>query len=51
MSKFTGGGGLDSDGDGQIEISDIVTKVTGGAQQAQAGGGGGLMDMIKGFMK
>jgi hypothetical protein len=51
MSKFTGGGGLDTDGDGQIELSDIVSKVTGGAQQAQAGAGGGLMDMIKGFMK
>lgn len=49
LSKFTGGGGLDSDGDGQVELSDIVTKVTGGAQQAQTGGG--LMDMIKGFMK
>lgn len=51
LSKFTGGGGLDSDGDGQVELSDIVSKVTGGAQQAQTGGGGGLMDMIKGFMK
>jgi hypothetical protein len=51
MSKFTGGGGLDTDGDGQVELSDIVSKVTGGAQQAQAGGGGGLMDMIKGFIK
>ena len=53
MSKFTGGGGLDADGDGKIELSDIVSKVTGGAQQAQAqgGSGGGLMDMIKGFMK
>ncbi len=51
LNKFTGGGGLDSDGDGQVELSDIVSKVTGGAQQAQSGGGGGLMDMIKGFMK
>lgn len=50
MSKFTGGGGLDTDGDGQIELSDIVSKVTGGAQQAQSGGGG-LMDMIKSFIK
>jgi len=50
MSKFAGSG-LDTDGDGQVELSDIVSKVTGGAQQAQAGGGGGLMDMIKGFMK
>jgi uncharacterized membrane protein YeaQ/YmgE (transglycosylase-associated protein family) len=51
MSKFTGGGGLDTDGDGQVELSDIVSKVTNGAQQAQSGGGGGFMDMIKGFMK
>lgn len=51
LSKFTGGGGLDTDGDGQVELSDIVSKVTGGAQQAQNSGGGGIMDMIKGFMK
>ena len=50
MSKFTGGG-LDTDGDGQVEISDIISKVTGGAQQQQQSGGGGLMDMIKGFIK
>ncbi len=47
-----GGSSLDADGDGKIELSDIVSKVTGGAQQAQAGSeNGGLMDMIKGFMK
>lgn len=51
LSKFSGGGGLDTDGDGQVELSDIINKVSGGAQQAQTGGGGGLMDMIKGFMK
>jgi hypothetical protein len=52
IGKFTSGG-LDTDGDGQIEISDIIGKVTGGAQQHQAGGtgDGGIMDMIKGFMK
>lgn len=50
LNKF-GGGGLDSDGDGQVELSDIISKVTGGAQQSQTSGGGGLMDMIKGFMK
>jgi hypothetical protein len=44
-------GGLDSDGDGKLELSDIISKISGGAQQAQSGGGGGLMDMIKGFMK
>jgi hypothetical protein len=43
-------GGLDSDGDGKLELSDIMSKISGGAQQAQSGGGG-LMDMIKGFMK
>ena len=45
------GGGLDTDGDGKVELRDIVSKVTGNAQQAQAGSGGGLMDIIKGFMK
>ncbi len=51
VSKFSGGG-LDTDGDGKVEISDIVSKVTGGAQQQQSQqqGGGGFMDMIKGFM-
>lgn len=53
VSKLSSGG-LDADGDGKIELSDIVSKVTGGAQQAQqqnSGESGGLMDMIKGFMK
>lgn len=50
LSKFSGGS-LDTDGDGKVELSDIVSKVTGGAKQQQSGGaGGGLMDMIKGFM-
>ena len=46
-----GGAGLDSDGDGKVELSDIVSKVTGAARQARSGSGGGLMDMIKGFVK
>lgn len=52
LSKFTNGG-LDANGDGNIGLDDIISKVTGGAQQqqAQASGGGGLMDIIKGFMK
>lgn len=49
LKKF-GGGGLDTDGDGKVEISDIVSKVTSGAKQQQSSGGGGIMDMIKGFM-
>lgn len=52
IGKFTKGG-LDTDGDGQIEISDIISKVTGGGTQQQSGdsGGGGFMDIIKGFGK
>jgi hypothetical protein len=51
IGKFTNGG-LDTDGDGQIEISDIISKVTGGGQQQQSGSvGGGFMDIIKGFGK
>lgn len=52
LSKFTRGG-LDTDGDGQVELTDIISKVTGGAQQQQQqqAGGGGILDVIKGFMK
>jgi len=53
VSRFSSGG-LDTDGDGQVELSDIISKVTGGAQQQQKNqpnDGGGVMDIIKGFMK
>ena len=51
ISKFTGGGGGNSSGGGG-GLMDIVSKLTGGAQNAmQKQGGGGLMDMIKGFIK
>jgi hypothetical protein len=53
VSKFTSGG-LDANNDGHIGLDDIISKVMGGAQQsqqAQSGGGGCLVDMIKGFMK
>lgn len=51
LSKM-GAGKLDADGDGQLELSDIVSKITGGQQSKnEEGGGGGVMDMIKGFMK
>jgi hypothetical protein len=49
IRKFTSGG-LDANGDGHIGLDDIISKVTGGAQQQKAGGGG-LFDIIKGFMK
>lgn len=52
IGKFAGGS-MDVNGDGQVGLDDIISKVTNGAkqQQAQAAGGGGLMDMIKGFMR
>lgn len=48
-------GGLDSNHDGSVGIDDIaglVGKVTGGAQQQnqQQASGGGIMDLLKGFM-
>ncbi len=49
IGKFTNGG-LDANGDGHVGFDDIISKVSGGAQQQQ-GSGGGLFDMIKGFMK
>ncbi len=50
ISQFTGGGQQQQSGGGGL--MDIVSKLAGGATQAQAQqGGGGLMDMIKGFMK
>ncbi len=59
LKKFTGGGGSsssDSGGGGGFDISDIISKVTKGAQQnqqtqAQSGGGGGILDLVKGFFK
>ena len=54
ISKFTGGGGNNSGGGtgGGGGFMDIVSKITGGAQNAQQQqGGAGMMDMIKGFFK
>lgn len=52
VSKFTSGG-LDANNDGHVGLDDLISKVTGGAQQQQTqnAGGGGLMDIIKGFIK
>ena len=51
LNKFLGGGGNAEEGNGDLQ--DIVSQVTRGAQQnqgEQAGKGGGLMDLIRGFM-
>lgn len=57
LNKFIGGGGAGNNGGGGgFDIQDIISKVTRGAQktqetETQQGGGGGLMDLIKGFIK
>lgn len=54
LSGFTSGG-LDSNNDGQVGLDDIISKVSGGAarqvRQQNGNSGGGLMDMIQGFLK
>lgn len=51
VNKFTSGG-LDANNDGHVGLDDLISKVTGGAQQQQTqNAGGGLMDIIKGFIK
>jgi hypothetical protein len=40
-------GGLDRDGDGDVDLNDVMNLVKGGASQQS--GGGGLMDMVKGL--
>ena len=51
VSKFTIGG-LDDNNDGHVGLDDLISKVTGGARQQQTqNAGGGLMDIIKGFIK
>jgi len=50
LSKITGGNG--GGNSGGFDLQDIISQVTKGTQQnqeQQASGGGGLMDMIKGF--
>jgi hypothetical protein len=52
ISKFAGGD-LHVNHDGHVGLDDIISKVSGGAQQqqTQSNAGGGLMDIINGFMK
>ncbi len=53
LNQFIGGGGNNGGGSG-FDLQDIISKVTQGAQQnnqqQSTGSGGGLMDLIKGFI-
>lgn len=49
VSKVSSMGG-DVDGDGDVDMQDMLARFTQGAQQQQ-GQGGGVLDMIKGFMR
>ncbi len=55
LEKFTGGGGGTSSGGGGFDLQDIISKFTQKSQNSfqneGSGGGGGLMDLIKGFIK
>ena len=52
LNKFTQGG-LDTNGDGNVGLDDIMNKITNGARQQQQAqsGDGGIMDILKGFLK
>jgi len=51
LEKFTGGG--NSSGDGKFDLQDLIGQFTQKSQNSfqDQGGGGGLLDMIKGFIK
>jgi hypothetical protein len=51
LNQFTGNAGT-GNGGGGFDLQDIISQVTKGAQQnqPQQAGGGGLINMIKGFM-
>lgn len=55
LDKFTGGGDGNAGSGGGFDLQDIIGKLTNKAQNnmqdGTQGGGGGLMDIIKGFMK
>ena len=51
LNKFSGGS-MDANGDGHLGLDDIMSKITTGAKEQQGQtSGGGLLDMVKGFMK
>lgn len=53
LNQFVGGGGGSSQSSNSFDLQDIISQITQGTQQNQQqtdGGGGGLMDLIKGFI-
>lgn len=50
LGKVTQGGGLDRDGDGDTDLTDVISMVKGGAGEQQQSGGRSLMDLVKGFL-
>lgn len=53
LEQFTGGGNAGSSGGFDIQdiIGNLTKKAQNNFQDQQSGGGGGLMDLIKGFIK
>jgi Bacterial protein of unknown function (DUF937) len=45
-----GQGGMDRDGDGDVDLQDIIGSVTNAAQNQQSGSAG-IMDMISGYLQ
>lgn len=51
-SRFASGGmGKDMDGDGDVDLQDIIASVSGAAGNARGNSGGGIMDMIGQLMR
>ncbi len=53
LDQFVGGGGSASNSGGGFDLQDIIGQVTNGARQSQQqrAGGGGLADLIQGFLR
>jgi len=52
LSKVTQGGGLDIDGDGDVDLQDIIAATSGAASNVQRNrqGSGGIMDLVGGLL-